>query len=90
MTAIDNLLALVDDNSSKTSRESKYTSMLDAETVVQLDKFVEWLVAQNKTSATASSYKSYVAKALALELDWSDMSSDVRSAVKKFAEFAKS
>lgn len=69
-------------------RTGKFESMLDDETRGILASFVEHLVTEGKTTATAQSYKSYVAKALALELDWADMSSDVRSAVKAFAKFA--
>lgn len=67
------------------TRTNKFA--LDAETEQVLDAFVDWLVVNNKTTATARSYRSYCAKALCLGLDWSDMTSDMRSAVRKLAEF---
>lgn len=59
----------------------------------ELDAFVDWLKVCGKadgtgmTSNTASSYRSYCAKAIALKQSWDDMTSDQHSAVRKLKEF---
>jgi hypothetical protein len=65
----------------------KYEAMLDADTRAVLDEFVEWLDGRH-TKNTANSYKSYVAKALALPNE--KLSSDQKSGIRKFKEFLES
>ena len=67
------------------SRTNKFA--LDAETEATLDEFVAWLITNTYSQGTSQSYRSYCAKALFLELDWSQMTSDMRCAVKKLREF---
>ena len=69
-------------------RSSKF--QLDAETEHELDLFVEWLVSNTYSTGTAQSYRSYCAKALFMELEWHQMTSDMRCAVKKLREFGES
>jgi hypothetical protein len=62
----------------------KYEAMLDGETREILDEFVAWLEPRH-TKNTANSYKSYVAKALAVPSE--TLSSDQKSGIRKFKEF---
>lgn len=68
------------------SASGRYDSMLDAETRQILDEFVNWLRTENKTEATSKSYRSYVAKALAIG---GKLSSDQMSAIRAFERFVK-
>jgi hypothetical protein len=69
-------------------RESGFTP----ETRANLDAFVDALVADGKTEATARSYRSYMVTAL-LAMDkgqtWEDLTSDVRSAVRAYARLVQ-
>lgn len=67
------------------ARTNQYSLPDEAERV--LDRFVEWLGTQGKTRATSQSYRSYVSKAQCLGQTWEQMTSDQRSAVRKFKEF---
>jgi hypothetical protein len=60
-------------------------SVLDSDTRELLDAFVEALVADGKTTATARSYRSYLVTALTSGKTWSELSSDCRSAVRAYA-----
>lgn len=72
--------------SSKNS--GKYESKLPAEVLKTLEEFTEWLVKhEGKTVATSQSYKSYVAKALALKMSGDQMTSDIRSGIKALKRF---
>lgn len=62
----------------------KYESQLSADTRQVLGNFVELLLSEGKTTATANSYKSYVAKALVLGTGWDELTSDQKSAVRAF------
>ena len=62
----------------------KYERMLEPEVIALLDEFVELLEADGKTKATAQSYRSGVAKALALRQPWAQQTSDQHSAGRAF------
>lgn len=81
MSGIDNLCASIPAQ----ARTGKFR--LEDALEDELDQFVDWLVTSGKTTATARSYRSYVAKALFMDSEWKDMTSDQRSAVRKLAEF---
>lgn len=53
----------------------------------ELDAFVDFLVGEGKTTATARSYRSYVVTALVSGSPWDELSSDVRSACRALARF---
>lgn len=71
----------------------EFEAMLDEEDREELHSFLEWFKVQrgNKgdfvTSASVSSYKSYLSKVWALEIEDSDLTSDQRSGVRKYNEF---
>jgi hypothetical protein len=65
----------------------KYDSKLDPATRQLLTEFVTWLKADGKSDATARSYRSYMAKAIAEPT--AKLTSDQRSAIRKFEEFVK-
>ena len=69
------------------ARPGKYEAMLDAEDRQELTEFITWWKTQTESSATVSSYKSYLAKAWALEQDENQVTSDQRSALRKYSEF---
>ena len=71
----------------KAAGTGRYDAMLDASTRSLLDHFVEYLRAENKTEATSRSYRSYVAKALAIG---GKLSSDQKSAIRAFKDFVQS
>jgi len=66
-------------------REGKYLSMLDQATQDLLSEFTSWLEGEGISEASRRSYKTYVAKAIALPE--STLDSNQRSGVKKFREF---
>jgi len=70
---------------SSSKREGKYLSMLDQSTQDLLAEFVVWLEGEGISEASRRSYKTYVAKAMALPE--SKLDSNQRSGVKKFREF---
>jgi hypothetical protein len=78
-----NLLTSVND----TTRTGKYEAMLDDEDRAELTQFVAWFKTQTESSASVSSYKSYLAKAWAEEQTADQLTSDQRSAVRKYGEF---
>lgn len=71
----------------------EYEAMLDDEDREELHSFLEWFRTQRGhkgdtvSSASVSSYKSYLSKAWALETEDEDLTSDQRSAVRKYNEF---
>jgi hypothetical protein len=67
------------------SGTGKYDAMLDPETRATLDRFAAWCKASGMSEASSRSYRSYMAKALALPDG--RLTSDQRSAVRKFARF---
>lgn len=76
---------LIEQANTANTRTGKFK--LEPEIEAELDAFVDWLISQNRSEGGARSYRSYVAKALFLKLDWTDMDSDIRSGVRKFAEY---
>lgn len=71
---------------SSTGATGKYEAQLKPETVKILDEFVDWLRKHdNKKDSTSNSYRSYVAKAIALPD--SKLNSDQNSAVNAFQRF---
>lgn len=85
--------------SSSNGKVGEYEAMLDEEDREELESFLEWFKVQlgHKpgpdgkpafvSSASVSSYKSYLSKAWALETEASELTSDQRSAVRKYNEF---
>lgn len=70
---------------SSSKREGKYLSMLSPDTQSLLAEFAAWCRTVGISEATSRSYKTYVAKAMALPAE--KLSSDQRSGIKKFQEF---
>lgn len=65
----------------------KYDAQLDAETRQVLDEFAAWCKDQGMSEASSRSYRSYVAKALALPDE--PTTSDQNSAIRKFRKFVE-
>lgn len=68
----------------------RYTDRLDADELDLVARFGEWLKAEGMTDASVASYRSYVAQAMCAAKDgiaFSELSSSVRSALRKLARF---
>lgn len=83
MSDISNLVAMA-----KARPAGDREAHLTEATRASLDAFMDALVADGKTTATARSYRSYMVTALLATKrgdTWDDLTSDVRSAVRAYA-----
>lgn len=84
--ANDEFQSLWDRAGSSAGASGKYEAQLKPSHIQLLDEFVDWLrKSDNKKDSTSNSYRSYVAKAIALPE--AKLTSDQKSATKAFARF---
>jgi hypothetical protein len=66
----------------ESSKAGKYISMLSAKQLRLLDEFTEEVLVEEHSEASVKSYRSYIAKAMALPTV--PLTNDQKSAVRKF------
>ena len=91
MTNFDQYIASA--TKSETKKSGKYLDRLDASERHDVEMFGEWLATTGMSANSVASYRAYIAQAMCAahdEIEFSALSSSVRSAIKKFAEFKKS
>ena len=86
MSDQDEFQSLWDRAGDSAGASGKYEAMLKEGHIKLLDEFVDWLRKHDsKKDSTSNSYRSYVAKAIALPD--AKLTSDQKSATKAFARF---